>query len=127
MRLWHYTCEHAAAHIETDGVLYPTPWRSVDRMLRDAGLPSPGLAGGGVVWLTDLEVPDKAALGLQSVLSPCDRTEARFAVDTERAQPWLTWRLLRLPRRAWVQLIERPPHDPSHWWVHGGPVAAVRA
>src|SRR6058998_793703 len=65
--LYHYTCRHAARRIARSGLLVPAPQRVL--------VPSGALS---LTWLTDLEVPDKHLLGLESVRSPCDRTEVRL-------------------------------------------------
>jgi hypothetical protein len=69
MRLYHYCCSHSLEGIRKDGFL--RPWRQV--ALGDVPL----------VWLTDLEVPDRKALGLTSDLLDCDRLEHRVVVDVE--------------------------------------------
>lgn len=73
MKLYHYTCDHGSEKIARSGQLLPNghPW-----------LPVP------VIWLTDMERPDREALGLTSQTIRCDRTAWRVSVDTDEADPW---------------------------------------
>ena len=95
MLLYHYTCVHAAPRIRDDALLKVNP--------------QPLLAGLPVVWLTDLDVPDWAGLGLTMETISCDRGEFRFAVDTDRAVHWPAacrqWRI----RRDLRDLLEHAP------------------
>lgn len=68
-RLYHYTCAHAAPLIERDGLLRPHPQILLDNT--------------PLIWFTDLEEPDRQALGLTSLTLNCDRTAYRVVVDLE--------------------------------------------
>lgn len=109
--LWHYTCRHAAAKIGRRGELVPA-----------AQLVAHTYPTGRVVWLTDLSVPIRDALGLTSELLECDRIERRYRVlDPSGALRWVD------VRREWMDmwrshLEQSPGARPAHWWVHPGPV-----
>jgi hypothetical protein len=85
------------------------------------------LYGWPLVWLTDLEEPDRAALGLTSTTLSCDRLAYRCTVDTEDAEPWAVWSHGRVDPRRVMELTFG--HAPAHWWVSQVPVAvrAIRA
>jgi hypothetical protein len=72
-------------------------------------------------------VPDREALGLTSVISPCDCTESRFRVlddaDCVPFKDW--WPHARVAPNA-VSLLTYPPKEPAHWWVSEVPVPVVR-
>ncbi len=106
MKLYHYTCSHAA------------PLIARDRWLKT----NPQIVLGGVwlVWMTDLDQPDRSALGLTSHTLKCDRTEHRAAVVTE-AERWSRYaRTLPLQQRRALELA--PGARPMHWWVSETPV-----
>lgn len=113
MILYHYTCRHSAEGIERDGFLSPHP--------------QPVLAGLCLVWLTDLDHPDRAALGLTSYSLECDRTEFRVTAGTSVAVPWPAYRRACGLGRAARALETAPGALPMHWWVVAGraPVEAV--
>ncbi|MPZ66211.1 MAG: hypothetical protein GEU83_12080 [Pseudonocardiaceae bacterium] len=103
--LYHYTCTDRAPGIRADRELVPNyqPW-----------------IGWPLVWLTDMDTPDKAALGLTARhLLRCDRTAVRCTVARHPAvQPWWLW-----VRNADVDLLSRDLYEaaegaaPAHWWV----------
>jgi hypothetical protein len=103
--LYHYTCTDRAAGIRADGELVPNyqPW-----------------LGWPLVWLTDLDTPDKAKLGLTANhLLGCDRTTVRCTIRRHPAvQPWSQW-----VRNADVDPLSRDMYEaadgamPAHWWV----------
>lgn len=110
--LFHFTCEDRYPMILRSGELVPGPH--------------------GFVWLTDLEVPIRDALGLTSQILSCDRTAHRVSVDTvrlavgrgQRIDWWPTIRreLLRggagARVREWIaDLEEVDGARPAHWWV----------
>ncbi len=117
--LYHYTCDHGRDAIGDAGVLTPVTWRV------PAGqyLP-PGVASfvTRFVWLTDLNVPYRDALGLTSHALSCDRTGHRYRVtDATTATRWLKVR--RTFSRDYVDGLEATPGAmPAHWWVAEGPV-----
>lgn len=82
----------------------------------------------GVLWLTDLDVPVRGALGLTSNLLACDRTECRYVVD-DPDDTVLAWtELRRSAPRDWVEALEAAPGVmPRHWWLATGPQRAHRA
>lgn len=106
--LYHYTCDYGRKGITEDQALRGNP----HPFLPDAG---------PIIWLTDLDAPDVAALGLTGQTISCDRTRYRFVVETDRALHWpRAARVLCTPavRRAfdWA-----PGAMPMHWWVVIGP------
>lgn len=112
--LYHYTCEHRAARIGRRGVLVPHA--------------QPMLGGRRVVWLTDLDEPDREGLGLTSHTLDCDRTNVRYRVRDPLALGAVTWR-----EWAEVERIERSTRSalelgrkPRHWYVSLVPVAVER-
>lgn len=109
--LWHYTCRHRAALIGRRGVLTPNaqPW----------------FDGVELVWLTDLDVPDADALGLQSTILRCDRTEVRYRVTDGPAVPWSEWAEdAHIDRRVRSELTFG--RRPRHWFVSTVPVTVER-
>ena len=105
MTLWHYTCDHSYAQI--DGWLKPGEWLTVT--------PTPWTAD--LVWLTDLDYPDRDGLGLTNHLRMCDRTARRFRVlDESGCIPWMTYRRT-LSSRQREQLESAPGALPRHWWI----------
>lgn len=118
-QLYHYTCRHAAAKIHgfgrSDGMLIPQPQPYTLH---------------AVLWLTDLETPDRDALGLTSHMLNCDRTEVRFAVrpdDLKWAMRYASWARAVHLRRADREALETatPGLLPAHWFVSLVPLWAV--
>lgn len=99
--LWHYTCDHGLARI-TEGGGFLTP----NLMLAPA-----------VLWLTDLDEPDRDGLGLTMHRLACDRTAHRFRIDEPTdVAPWSVAR--RWFRPTWAETLERAPGArPEHWYV----------
>lgn len=104
--LYHYTCDHGAAGIRATGEIRP---------LQHPLLHAP------LVWLTDLDPPIPAALGLTSLILHCDRTEHSFAVETDSAVWWPRY-ARRVPRDAREALESAPGVMPAHWWVSEEPL-----
>lgn len=106
MTLFHYCCAHSHAQI-TD-TLRPNR---------------------GLVWLTDLNVPIRDALGLTSHMLGCDRTAHRYRVTDESVCiRWVDSRLSHLigPAREQTLALESMPGvKPMHWWVAEVPVPVV--
>lgn len=100
-RYYHYTCSHQVEQIRASGVL--RPW------------PQPVLGGIELIWLTDMDVPERAALGLTSNSLHCDRTEHRIAVECD-ALRWVRW-CRRLPIDQRRTLEYAPGAMPMHWWL----------
>jgi hypothetical protein len=101
--LFHYTCAHRYPSIRRLGLLIPGA--------------QPLLGGAELLWLTDLEVPDRAGLGLTSRSIQCDRTEWRIRV--EDPVDVTLWRDVRRDFPFWgVYSLERSDGaQPRHWWV----------
>lgn len=114
MILYHFTCRHAASRIARSGLLVPAPQRQL--------VPSGRLS---LTWLTDLEVCNKRLLGLESVKSPCDRSEVRFTVEVEPDD------VGRWPEAALAlgfdvhhptRVLLETDRAPGNWWVSLQPV-----
>lgn len=100
--LYHYTCDHG--HEAITDTLRPNGWPLQ------------------VVWLTDLDLPMRDALGLTSHSLSCDRTAHRYRVtDANTAAPWSTYRRTIDPLVAHA-LESTPGVKPMHWWVSVAPV-----
>lgn len=103
MILFHYTCAHRFPQIRRAGKLIPNP--------------QPMLGGRALIWLTDLEWPARAALGLTSVTLKCDRTEYRIRLeDPADVTPWVDVRR-HLPFWGVYALEHGDGVLPRHWWV----------
>jgi hypothetical protein len=122
--LYHFTCSHAAPHIDRARALVPqVSWRHLDSLLLERGEPMTGLwRAPAVVWLTDMRSPDRDALGLTSRTLKCDRTEFRYTVETDAAEPWLAF-----ARRydASPEYLARLPGKPGRWFVMAGRVPVI--
>lgn len=77
--------------------------------------PQPTLGGVRLLWLTDLMVPRREALGLTSSLLSCDRLAHRYRVDVTDAVPWHDWKLG--VSHAAIARLELPDTMPSAWFV----------
>lgn len=103
--LWHYTCDHGLLKIGARGWLKP----GADSWL----------------WLTDLDVPHRDALGLSSVLIECDRTAHRYRVEPGHdAHPFVRMQHAFDPVR-WQALLDVPGGLVRHWYVSAVPVRAT--
>jgi hypothetical protein len=105
VRLYHFTCRDAAPLIAEDGEL--RPHRQVQ------------LDGTKLVWLTDLEAPNRYEIGLTSHILSCDRMEFRFAADVEEPLRWVDY-LRDQPRDVRVAaryLAMATGAKPMHWYV----------
>lgn len=114
--LYHYTCSHAHELIGEQGLLKPA------NQLSDS-MP-PWFWPAELVWLTDLKVPQRYALGLTMTLTPCDRTECRYRVAVSRRaagiEPWV------LARRRYLhgdlpEIVDAleglQGARPGHWYI----------
>lgn len=105
--LFHFTCQHAADRIE--GLLLPHP--------------QPLIGDTALVWLTDLDEPDREGLGLTSMTLACDRTQIRYRVtDPTPVEPWIgstTQASVAPPIQALLHRYSRP----EHWFISRQPVA----
>lgn len=111
--LYHFTCAHAERGLRGAGILQPHR--------------QPTLGGVSLIWLTDLEVPDREGLGLTSDYLRCDRTEVRYIVKSPAdCHWWPEW-----ASTHWVDPTARSVLEfgrkPRHWWVTTEPQVAVRA
>lgn len=115
--LYHYTCEHGWASLGNSGQLESVAQQTLTPL-------DPAWWQFWYVWLTDLEQPDKHALGFNTT-NPlgCDRTQFRYRVtDNTRCYPWADVR--RLHTNA--HLLEvAPGAQPDHWWISPDPVPVV--
>jgi hypothetical protein len=118
-QLWHYTCLHGHHKLASGGLLMP----GVDLM-------NPAVRGQAgptsrYVWMTDLSVPVRDALGLTMEHIRCDRTAHRYRV-TQRGIA-IRWSDLRRSfDPEWRELLEASPGArPMHWWVAQEPVPCV--
>lgn len=108
MKLFHYCCTHSAKGIEKSRWLMPNP----HPLMRDAD---------PLVWLTDLDVPDRDVLGLTSHILQCDRTEYRVTVVTGEVTHWPIF-ARTIPQAARRVLESAPGAMPMHWYVAKAPV-----
>lgn len=116
-QLYHYTCSCSLEKIrDTDWLLIPNQQAPL------VGLPS-------LVWLTDMEKPDKGALGLTSKILSCDRTEHRLAIpDTVGVLPWSQWcraNGFTRAQRDWLELANpfgSAAPQPRRWFVTPDPI-----
>lgn len=114
MRLFHYACrDHTLRALGDRGVLRPARHPSVATSQR-------------VLWLTDMDPPERDALGLTSeVFLKCDRLEVRYVVETDSAIPWNEWKVGRVPPSE-IALLESCGAQPSRWFVSTVSVLGVR-
>ena len=107
--LYHFTChDHGEPGIDAAGLIIPS---------RHPLLPAHVAP---VVWLTDLFTP-APALGLTSVSLDCDRSEVRYTVTGDSAEPWLDFaERVGVPKRVRDALARSG--DPRHWWVATRPL-----
>lgn len=109
MTLYHFTCRDGLEAITREGVIRPHVSPQVGRPL---------------VWLTNLDVPNRLALGLTSHTLGCDRMEYRFEVDDHLAIHWPAF-FRSLPfadRRRAVALHYGYGVRPAHWFVSEQPI-----
>jgi hypothetical protein len=122
MILYHYTCDHGQRALLKTGLVLPLRQHSPDAA---AQLRPEWQCMAGLAWFTDLDWPFREALGLTSLITPCDRTRYRWQVVNQAGvQAWL----ISEHRQRWPQLrrLEREPNVlPRHWFVASGPVAVV--
>jgi hypothetical protein len=110
--LYHYTCDHGFAAIGAKGTLHPAA-----HLAPRAGI----YWQAWFVWLTDLAVCDRAALGLSSDLIECDRSVHRYRVTDETdVTPWVTMR--KGFRTLRQDLEDTPGVRLPHWYVATEPV-----
>lgn len=84
----------------------------------------PHMAGIRLVWLTDMAVPDRAALGLTSHTLTCDRLECRYLVaPCADILPWAAVRRAGLGKAmlqtagAGALIAFEAGRQPDRWFV----------
>lgn len=120
--LWHYTCAHGDLAIGPRGILLPPLWQIAEVPL---GLPIAAYALLGLVWATDMDPPERAALGLTSATLSCDRMTYRYAVPGGAFTRWGAMRH-RLPTELVDALELASGAQPARWWVTDRPVEGAR-
>lgn len=108
MTFYHYTCrDHGLPGIRETGELRPNQ-----------------VAVFPLVWVTDLTVPTRDALGLTSWSLTCDRSEVQVQVPHHPAiEPWWRWRRAHPELRDWAALLEAAHGArPAHWFVSATPL-----
>jgi len=121
VRLYHFCCTHSYQAIAQTWQVVPVSMLVSNIMDRIPDHPLPPLFD--LAWFTDMEVPDRQALGLTSRLIRCDRTERRLVVLTPwKCQPWRAWSMENLERRQQHIARELLSGDPTRWWVSPIPV-----
>ncbi len=117
MKLYHYTCDHRVGGIRKQRWLIPHPQTQLP------GSPE-------LIWLTDLDVPHRLALGLTSYTLSCDRMRFRVTVSAAEHEAAHWPRYARGLSGAARRVVEDCDGVlPMHWWVAQVPlaVAAVEA
>jgi hypothetical protein len=126
--LWHYTCDHGHQGIGTEGQLLPPTTLDPMLILKARAVMGHGPAVSlflSLVWLTDLEEPDREGLGLTMRLITCDRTRHRYRVtEPHICKPYKGIRKL-LPMTMRAELEQVPHARPDHWWIAFEPVAVT--
>lgn len=107
--LFHYTCAHTKARLGDRGFL----------------LPHPQLFGRSVIWLTDMEHPNRIGLGLTSDILHCDRLDYRY-ITTDPAEPWMAWAARMGVDPLWRHDLETGGRLPLRWFIAERPVWVVR-
>lgn len=119
--LYHFTCHHGRNAIGKAGVLRPgasvahqalLPWTS------------------RLVWLTDLDVPLRDALGLTANSLTCDRGAHRYRVTDPRfVAKWMDMRRILRNNPVTASMVagleSAPGAAPRHWWISMKPVPVV--
>lgn len=115
MTLYHYTCEHSFRALGSGGVL--TSAAHLSGMGQTAPLQAQ------LVWLTDLDIPVRDALGLTMRALKCDRTAHRYRViDSTNCRRWLS---VRRSYPALRFLEDERGALPAHWWISAADVPVV--
>ncbi|MGW2095801.1 hypothetical protein [Promicromonospora sukumoe] len=122
MKLYHFTTAARAARIAQSGrLLRPHDMSDLGDALKSTTW---GRELAGLIWMTDLDIPHREALGLTSHSIQVDRTEARFRVTGADAVSWMVYR--RKASAELVQVLESAPGVmPMHWFVATQPITVV--
>lgn len=114
MRLFHYACRDHTHRALGD--------RAVLRPMRQPLHKN----GSALIWLTDMDPPERDALGLTSeVFLRCDRLAVRYVVETDSAIPWNAYKVENVPSRE-IKILEGCGAKPDRWFVSLTSVLAVR-
>ena len=121
-RLCHFTCSHAYTSIGEAGLLAPL------KQLRDIEKLNPDWRFlGDLIWFTDLDSPNGAALS--SYALQCDRRACCYRVDGEDLHlcvRWLDWTREHPEHRRVIRELNMAPDAlPGHWWVATEPVSVT--
>jgi hypothetical protein len=116
--LWHYTCAHAIDALDHSATLLPPLWQ-IESV--PGGLPPEAYTLLGLVWATDMDPPNRSALGLTMATLSCDRMTHRYAVPRAQFTHWGRVRS-RLPSALVNPLELAQGAQPAHWWVADRPV-----
>lgn len=120
--MYHYTCEHGHGSLGAAGTLLPLALLEPDRV---GILLHPWHTVAQLSWMTDLEHPERHALGLTSGIISCDRTAHRYRItDTTHVERWLSIRR-RYAADMRDALESTPGAMPAHWYVSARPVPVV--
>lgn len=117
MTLFHYTCDHGHAQLGPESALVP----AID--IIGPGRDAPWTAQ--FVWLTDMDTPDRNALGLTSNILNCDRLSHRYRVVDEHSCVWWPEYAARLHASTRHEIEDADGARPRHWWVALQPVQVV--
>lgn len=119
--LYHYTCHHGRESLGARGRLL-LPGDVSGGHIQRRNVYGVYAELDDLIWVTDLERPMGAALGLTSVLAECDRTAHRYRVtDTSGLRRYVAVR--RGLNQVLARLLETAPGAmPMHWWVASCPV-----
>ena len=122
MNFWHYTCEHGRKEIgETGRLISATALAGPQRF---ALMPKWQQLIASIIWLTDMDLPDRAALGLTRNTITCDRGAHRYRVVDYMPIRYVDHRR-ELPKRMRDELESAPGVRPMHWWMAYTPVPVV--
>lgn len=140
MKFYHYCCRHSIQGIlAAKGTLNPNPNPGRQPLTEERakrwGMEEYPIWVYPVVWVTDVDVRDRAdamLVGLGQVegnLTDCFRVEFRFIVPNVGLRTWADWADANVP----LDLAEHRKFletglgvDPARWWVSPNPVRGCR-
>lgn len=119
--LYHFTCDHGRLGLGDGGMLLPPK-----RLIRQLPVvPSWQRRMFDLIWMTDLERPNRDGLGLTSYSLGCDRTQYRYRVtQTVAVDRWFDVRR-DFPAKYRDELEWNTGALPAHWFVASMPVPVV--